>query len=197
MHAHPGNFAPPRTPSKIIMTTPRTPRRGARYCSIREILINYMRGDLLKVRYVRYPPYPQQSRHPLSLPRSALGPTCSQAIDAVVKHESVTQAEALAVFEEPRRVSKYAAGLEQLNTGRKIRWGGGSGWVRGWQGGCGPAWARACFVSVCVARGSNQGRARVFRALLQRAFLSAPALSGALPSQRRRTPISWAAAMLP
>ncbi|KXZ42745.1 hypothetical protein GPECTOR_121g446 [Gonium pectorale] len=36
------------------------------------------------------------------------------------KHESVSTAEAVAVLEEPRRISKYAAGLEQLSTGRKI-----------------------------------------------------------------------------
>ncbi|GLC48552.1 hypothetical protein PLESTB_000110300 [Pleodorina starrii] len=43
-----------------------------------------------------------------------------QSIDGVLRHESVTAAEAVAVFEEPRRVSKYAAGLEQMHTGRKI-----------------------------------------------------------------------------
>ncbi|KAG2446804.1 hypothetical protein HYH02_008364 [Chlamydomonas schloesseri] len=64
-------------------------------------------------------PGPEQ-RLRIPLPCPDLPERVLQAIDAVVKHESVTQAEALAVFEEPRRVSKYAANLEQLNTGRKI-----------------------------------------------------------------------------
>ncbi len=54
-----------------------------------------------------------------------------QSIEGVLKHESVTAAEAVAVFEEPRRVSKYAANLEQLETGRKIRWGKGHPTRRG------------------------------------------------------------------
>ncbi len=46
---------------------------------------------------------------------------CHQAVDAVLKHESVSETEAVALFEEPRRVSKYAGDLEQLEATRKIR----------------------------------------------------------------------------
>ncbi|KAG2435345.1 hypothetical protein HXX76_007418 [Chlamydomonas incerta] len=64
-------------------------------------------------------PAPEQ-RLRIPLPCPDLPERVLQAIDAVVKHESVTQAEALAVFEEPRPMSKYAADLEQLDTGRRI-----------------------------------------------------------------------------
>ncbi|EFJ49271.1 hypothetical protein VOLCADRAFT_90020 [Volvox carteri f. nagariensis] len=61
-----------------------------------------------------------KERLEVPLPCPDLPERVLQSIDGVQRHESVTAADAVAVFEEPRRVSKYAAGLEQLNTGRKI-----------------------------------------------------------------------------
>ncbi|KAG2483306.1 hypothetical protein HYH03_017809 [Edaphochlamys debaryana] len=56
----------------------------------------------------------------IPLPCADLPERVLQSVDGVLRYESVTAAAAVAVFEEPRAVSKYAAGLEQLDTGRKI-----------------------------------------------------------------------------
>ncbi|GIL53163.1 hypothetical protein Vafri_8845 [Volvox africanus] len=56
----------------------------------------------------------------IPLPCPDLPERVLQSIDGVLRHESVTAAEAVAVFVETRPVSKYAASLEQLHTGRKI-----------------------------------------------------------------------------
>ncbi|GIM06941.1 hypothetical protein Vretimale_11173 [Volvox reticuliferus] len=56
----------------------------------------------------------------IPLPCPDLPERVLQSIDGVLRHESVTAVEAVAVFEETRPVSKYAGSLEQLHTGRKI-----------------------------------------------------------------------------
>ncbi|GLI59780.1 hypothetical protein VaNZ11_001743 [Volvox africanus] len=56
----------------------------------------------------------------IPLPCSDLPERVLQSIEGVLRHESATAAEAVAVFVEARPVSKYAASLEQLYTCRKI-----------------------------------------------------------------------------
>ncbi|MEW5315258.1 MAG: hypothetical protein WDW38_006701 [Sanguina aurantia] len=59
-------------------------------------------------------------RQVVQLPCPDLPERVIQAINAVIAHDSATQQDAEAVWEEERKVSKYAGGLVQLHTGRKV-----------------------------------------------------------------------------
>ncbi|GBF95360.1 ubiquitin carboxyl-terminal hydrolase [Raphidocelis subcapitata] len=56
----------------------------------------------------------------VALPCVDLPELVNNVVNAVMAHESVTAQETVAAWEEERRVSKYAAALEQLDTGRRI-----------------------------------------------------------------------------
>ncbi|KAI8465117.1 MAG: hypothetical protein J3K34DRAFT_473698, partial [Monoraphidium minutum] len=59
-------------------------------------------------------------REAVALPCADLPELVIGALDAVIAHESVTSQETVAAWEEERRVSKYADGIEQLDTGKRI-----------------------------------------------------------------------------
>ncbi|KIY96955.1 ubiquitin carboxyl-terminal hydrolase 5/13 [Monoraphidium neglectum] len=60
------------------------------------------------------------SRERVALPCPDLPELVIGVCDAVTAHESATTQETVSAWEEERRVSKYAAGLEQLDTGKRI-----------------------------------------------------------------------------